>query len=135
MNVSRKITKLLFWGVFTLFSLIILASCNGGKYEIIKGEIESTDHSIDGSYAKFSGYYYKEVELRNRNMVNINFHAYTQRGSLILELVDTDGNIIYKTKSDDISNRKIFITYSGKYKFEVIGKNHKGSFDLGWRIG
>jgi len=89
---------------------------------------------MNGSYSKFSGYYYRRVELRKQTKVYINFFSKTKRGSLTLELIDDNGNVLFKTNRNDEENERISIDNSGMYKFEVIGKNHKGNFKVVWHI-
>jgi len=89
---------------------------------------------MNGSYSKFSGYYYRQITLYKNNNVYMNYHSITHRGTIALELIDDNGNVLYKTKKLAERNYPIHISQSGKYRIEVIGNNHKGSFKLTWHV-
>jgi hypothetical protein len=132
-NSSYVITRILL-GLTLLFSFLILISCSGGNYVIIKGDIESTSHSMNGSYSKFSGYYYRQITLYKDDHVFLNYQSITHDGTIALELIDDNGNVLFKTQKLVKRNYPIHISQSGKYRIEVIGNNHKGSFKLSWHV-
>lgn len=133
-NSSRLVYKLLSLS-FILTAFLILTSCSGGNYVIIKGGIESTNNSMDGSYSKFSGNYYRRVRFPGNSNVHLTFHSKTKSGTLTIEMIDDTGKVLFKSNNSSESIKEIHIAQSGSYKFEAIGKNHDGSFKLNWSLG
>ncbi|HBI04269.1 MAG TPA: hypothetical protein DDY49_09605 [Paenibacillaceae bacterium] len=107
-----------------------LAGCSGGSYRISVGDIKSLDNTISGSYRSFSGYYFKEVKLKKGQTVMFSITSTTEKGELGAKVIDSQGKTILEIKKDESLN----ISKSDTYKIQVEGKEHKGNFELSWKV-
>lgn len=89
---------------------------------------------MKGSYNDFSGYYFKAVKLKANEHLDIRFDQKTKSGTLTAELLNGKGQIVYKSDPNQNSNQEISVPKTGRYRMEVIGLSHSGSFDLSWNI-
>ena len=121
----KKFGLLIFLIVFILLSLV---GCTGGSYVITIGEIDSSKNHMSGDYKSFSGYYYKKVTLDNGESLTLTLLVETEKGELIAKVIDSDGNTVETLNTGDTVN----LDQPDKYKFQVEGIKHKGSFTLSW---
>lgn len=129
----HKCLKKYKWIAVIIIILFVFSSCsNGGRYKIIMGGIQSTRNSLKGSYKDFSGYYFKTVRLKANDHLDIRFDQKTRSGTLTAELMNGKGQIVYKSDPNKNSNQVISILKTGRYRMEVIGLSHSGSFELNW---
>lgn len=116
--------------IIVLLGILIAGCSQVGSYTLIMGDIHTGEDSIEGSYSKFSGNYYKKVELDKNDMINVELTAETKAGSITAQLIDPEGNKILEIKEN--SQKEKLINESGQYKMKVVGEDHKGSFEFKW---
>lgn len=117
-------------GAVCLLVLLLsnLIACSGGSYAISVGEVESTKNSIVGEYNSFSGKYFKKVHLKEGESYTITFSVTTEKGELIAKVIDSNGETLETLSAGDTFTLNEF----GRYKLQVEGEKHRGSFTLSW---
>ncbi|WP_070120946.1 hypothetical protein [Bacillus marinisedimentorum] len=60
--------------------------------------------------------------------LTVTFKAKTEEGDLIAKVLDGEGQTYKTIKPED----SVKLSRPGKYKMQVEGKKHKGSFTLSW---
>ncbi|HHD2754306.1 TPA: hypothetical protein ACOTG0_003160 [Clostridium perfringens] len=114
--------------VFLIFSFTLFVSCSVQNGLLMNGDINSTKTSMNGSYEKFTGKYYKKIKFNKGDLLECTVNSTTNKGELILLLLDKDDNIVADLK--DTTN--IEISQNGYYYFTAIGINHSGDFEIEW---
>lgn len=114
--------------VFLIFSFTLFVSCSIQNGLLVNGNINSTKTSMNGSYEKFTGKYYKKIKFNKGDFLECTVNITTNKGELLLLLLDKDDNIVADLK--DTTN--IEIPQNGYYRFTAIGINHSGDFEIGW---
>lgn len=128
-----RITKGYMFTLLMLLLTICLVGCSGGSYKIIKGSIDHTQDSIEGSYSQFNGRYFNSLKLEEGTTMRINFEEHTEEGSITMQLLDMDDNVLL-TLEEASENKDIKIEKTGKYQVRVSGSNHKGDFKVSWAV-
>lgn len=130
MNIYRNnILSFLF-----LFMLILNNACESSSHDVREGEIKTGSKKIVGSYDYFTGCYLKTIYMKKDQILEPEFTLITQQGELKVRLLGPDGEelleILDKEEIDNIYHAR----KKGKYKLQVTGKEHKGSFLLEWEV-
>lgn len=112
----------------------LLASCEGGSYTIINGDVDARTHSISGEYQEFSGTYFRKVRFDKHNTVMFELQTATEEGSLEARVLLPDDRILLELKgSGQTSEKHIEAPESGVYTIVAEGDGHRGSFSLRWQ--
>lgn len=119
----KKVT----WLIAGLLSLLVTA-CSGGSYSILVGGLDSTPHSISGSYSSFSGHYFRTEKFTQGEHVLFQLASHTEGGSLTAELLTSSGQVV----STLTGERTIVIPQTNTYRIQVQGDHHHGDFMLTW---
>lgn len=118
--------------IFTVTAF--LASCEGGSYTIINGDVDARTHSISGKYQEFSGTYFRKVRFDKQNEVMFELQTETEEGSLEARVLLPDDRILLELKgSGPTSEKHIEVPESCVYTIVAEGDGHRGSFSLRWK--
>lgn len=112
-----------------IITLLIITGCTGYSYTLIRGQINTTSHSIEGSYQTFDRNYCKDVKFEEGDIVDFKFRLTTDKGTLNVKLYYNDEVITFI--EDDM---QVTIDKTGTYQIYVFADEHGGSFKVSWEI-
>jgi hypothetical protein len=114
--------------IFIMLFILMSTGCSKGSYKLTQGSFQVLDSSIKGRYKSFTGYYYKEIKLKENDIINFNFLLITFSGRLSAMLLDSKGVLVEFIDED----KSVIINKTGTYQIKIEGRHHQGSFELSW---
>ena len=128
---SRRIRTVAVGYLFVAI-LASAAACSGGTYSISGGHIGSSASGITASYRAFSGFYAQRFRIATNDTLVISFYAITERGSVVAQLRDAQGNVLATLQPGE--ERSLEDLPAGRYQARVEDRSHSGSFVLSRRL-
>lgn len=119
--------------VIFILTLLISTGCTKGSYTILKGDINFNEQSASGSYEKFNGYQEKIVNFSEGDTIIFNYEELTSAGNLVFSVLDNEDNVLLEF-DNSVSDQKLQVDTSEKYKIRINGDDHSGSFALNWEF-
>lgn len=133
---KRKKSLIFFSLVMAVCILFSGCTFSGGSYSALFMDDVSADNSFKLTYKSFSGYRYKNVNVKRGQEIDVIYDLKSSDNNLKLQVVDPDNNIIDEVITNNSGNHKIKAEKSGSYKVYVKAdkKSQKGTIDVSWNI-
>ena len=128
--------KLLKSLMLSFASLSLLAGCDVSHYKLVGNNTTTTSTSVYSKHKLFKGTLYYSLNFDLQEDKDIAIELISESGSLSLFVyLSTDDPDSGLYSGNDLKNVSFSLNphESGKYKFKVIGDEHKGSFSFNIR--
>ena len=136
MKRNQDLIRILF---ITSILALLLSGCDFSKIRI--GEVRmmygsNEDEHISYNYSTFTGIENGRALVEAGQTISFNYDVTVDKGSLMIEWQDPDGNAVWQKRlvENDRGDDFIIAQSSGKYTVIIQGKNAGGEFDISWRI-
>lgn len=120
------------YSVIFLMTICTIFMLGCSNYIEIMSKGNSTNNSWTSEYKMFSGSKSKRVNLYKDQVIK--FDVVSENGDLEVTIEDESGDTCFSKKITETSIFEFTPEISGKYKIKLDAKNHKGSFDVSWRV-
>jgi hypothetical protein len=123
----------------TITLAALLSSCNSSN--IIDADIRMKIRShqegrISKSYRTFSGLERETFQVEKGQIISLNYEAIVENGSLIIELQNPNGEIIWREilGKSCRGTDELYIKYPGRYTILIQGREAGVDLDISWKI-
>jgi len=111
--------------------LLILSACTGRDGKVSGGSIGSNSDEINGEYSKFTGSYFREIDLPKGTKWEFKFKTDTNKGAAIGRIETKKGKVV-AVLDDQENTAEIEATKDITYRVYVYAKDHGGKVKLSW---
>ncbi len=113
-------------GLLVLVMAMLLTACDK-KIMYVGSDFGS---KVKASYRLFTGTDEKTVKLKSGDTLVVDYRSKVEKGELTIKLYDPDGQLVRELGTGESGSEEIEVDKDGKYKFEITGKDAKGSYEI-----
>ena len=112
-----------------------LTACSYGDTQVRLGWVETPCSSgIEARFDRFDGKELRSISLDVGDQLRIDFQTELESGSLDVQMLDPEGQMVDGSRFDRSGNARITITAEdeGNYRLQIVGEDASGEFGVHW---
>lgn len=113
------------------FAILFTSGCSNAKVFYYGSNV---GNEIKGTYKYFKGTETKKIELKEDDVLKMEYASVVDSGTLTMRLIDPNEQVVTEFKADQNGKFEFAVKTPGSYQLIINGEGTEGSFHFAWEI-